>query len=69
MLTQKQDQREKNENSTLAEQIDTSKYTNTKLVLGQDPVTFKVEGDNKFRTKKWEALMGDCAFYFDKPSI
>jgi len=28
-----------------------------------------VEGDNKFRTKKWDALMGDCAFYFDKPSI
>ena len=30
---------------------------------------FKVLGDDKFKSKKWEALMGDCAFYFDKPSI
>ena len=30
---------------------------------------FKVEGDDKFKTKKWEAMMGDCAFYFDKPSL
>ena len=30
---------------------------------------FKVEGDDKFKTKKWEALMSDCAFYFDKPKL
>ena len=26
-------------------------------------------GDDKFKSKKWEALMSDCAFYFDKPQI
>lgn len=26
-------------------------------------------GDDKFKSKKWESLMSDCAFYFDKPDI
>jgi len=30
---------------------------------------FKVENDNKFKSKKWEALMSDCAFYLDKPDL
>ena len=41
----------------------------SKPTYGQDPVVFKVEGDDKWKTKKWEAMMGDCAFYFDKPTI
>ena len=36
---------------------------------GQDPVQFKVAGDDKFKTKKWEALVSDCAFYYDNPTI
>ena len=30
---------------------------------------FKVPGDDKFKTKKWESMLSDCAFYFDSPSI
>ena len=25
--------------------------------------------DDKFKTKKWESLMRDCAFYLDRPTI
>ena len=46
-----------------------TKYSAERPTLGQDPVMFKVEGDDKFKTKKWEALMGDCAFYLDRPSL
>lgn len=30
---------------------------------------FKVEGDDKFKSKKWESMLSDCAFYFDEPSL
>ena len=54
---------------TYSETTDWTKYTAERPTLGQDPVMFKVEGDDKFKTKKWEALMGDCAFYLDRPSL
>lgn len=69
VLDQKQAEREKNSSMTFAEKTDSSKYTVSKPTWGQDPVMFKVPGDNKFKSKKWEALMSDCAFYFDKPTI
>ena len=30
---------------------------------------FSVANDDKFKTKKWESLMRDCAFYLDRPTI
>lgn len=48
---------------------DSKKYTLVKPTYGTDPVMFKVAGDNKFKSKKWDALMSDCAFYFDKPTL
>ncbi len=68
-LAQKQAEREKNSGLTFSETTDVSKYTVSKPTWGQDPVMFKVAGDNKFKSKKWEALMSECAFYFDKPTI
>ena len=28
-----------------------------------------LEGDDAQQTKKWESLLTDCAFYYDKPTI
>ena len=50
-------------------QREASNYTATRPTWGQDPEVFKVVGDDKYKTKKWEALMGECAFYFDKPTL
>lgn len=69
VIAQKQKERIDSVNKTYAEQVDASKYTHAKLNLGQDPPSYKIQGDNKFKTKKWEAMMSDCAFYFDRPSI
>ena len=54
---------------TYSETTDWTKYSVERPTWGQDPVMFKVAGDDKFKTKKWEALMGDCAFYLDKPRL
>ena len=55
---------------TYSETADWTKYSPAgRPTMGQDPVMFKVEGDDKFKTKKWEALMGDCAFYLDRPKL
>ena len=37
--------------------------------FAEAPVVFKVPGDDKLKSKKWEAMMSDCAFYLDRPSI
>ena len=54
---------------TYSEKVDHRLYTSNRPTWGQDPVMFKVEGDDKFKTKTWEAMMSDCAFYFDRPSM
>ena len=46
-----------------------SEYTVRKPTMGQDPVVFRVPDDDKFKTKKWEAMLSDCAFYLDRPSL
>ena len=33
------------------------------------PLRFKVAGDDQFFTGKWQAMMKDCAFYYDAPSL
>ena len=48
---------------------ETSRYTQTRPTWGEDTPVFKVAGDDKYKTKKWEAMMSDCAFYFDKPDL
>lgn len=30
---------------------------------------FQIDGDDEHHTKKWQSLMTDCAFYFDRPTI
>jgi hypothetical protein len=48
-----------------SERVDRDDYiSNPPLVFQR----FKVEGDDAQQTKKWEALMTDCAFYYDKPT-
>lgn len=54
---------------TYAEKVDWTKYTMQRPSFAEAPVYFKIAGDDKFKTKKWEALMSDCAFYMDRPTI
>ena len=68
MLQDRETQKQAGEQS-YASQVDWTDYTVNKPTWGQDPVRFSVEGDDKFKTKKWEAMMGDCAFYFDNPTL
>ena len=65
----KEQERQQNEGKTYSETTDWTEYSSERPTWGQDPVMFKVAGDDKFKTKKWEALMGDCAFYFDRPKM
>jgi hypothetical protein len=30
---------------------------------------FQIENDDAQQTKKWQAFMTDCAFYFDRPTL
>ena len=69
VLAQKQAEREQYGQKTYAEQVDANKYRVMRPTLGEDPVMFKVAGDDSFKSKKWEALMTDCAFYYDKPTL
>ena len=50
-----------------AQQVDPFRYQNNPTL--QRLTRFKVEGDDAHNTKKWEALMTDCAYYYDKPTI
>ena len=33
------------------------------------PASYKIEDDDKHHTKGWNALLTDCAFYYDHPSV
>ena len=33
------------------------------------PRRFTIEGDDENQTKMWSALMKDCAYYYDVPTI
>jgi hypothetical protein len=50
-----------------AQQVDPFRYQSNPTL--QRLTRFKVEGDDAHNTKKWEALMTDCAYYYDKPTI
>ena len=52
-----------------AEKVNWADYTVQKPTYGEAPKMFKVEGDDKLKSKKWEAMLTDCAFYFDRPTI
>ena len=57
---------------TYAEQsgVKRENYTLTQSNLTTNrPLRFKVTGDDKFFTGKWEAMMKDCTFYYDAPSL
>jgi len=69
VLQQKQAERERSEGVTYAEQVNSDEYTVSKPTWGQDPPTFKIAGDDKFKTLKWQAMMTDCAFFYDKPTL
>ena len=68
VIERKQDEMAKDER-TYAEKVDWTKYTMKRPSLAEAPVYFKIAGDDKFKSKKWEALMSDCAFYMDRPTI
>ncbi len=49
-----------------SEKVDRTQYT----VIDDKKVTrFSVPGDDQYRTKMWDSLMTDCAFYFDSPTL
>jgi len=68
-LAKKQDERQRSGQLHYADLVNSEEYNLNRPTFGQDPEVFKVEGDDKWKTKKWEAMMSDCAFYFDKPTI
>ena len=47
--------------------MDRKKYTNQNVMAYKKP--FKVEGDDKLKSKTWESMMKDATFYLDKPSV
>lgn len=58
--------------ATLVESSDINirEYTVRKSIFGELPIQpFKLADNGKHKSKKWEALMTDCAFYFDQPSL
>jgi len=57
-------------NQSYADKRDWKEYRAMPLKLSQDTAVFAVEGDDgKFREAKWNAMLKDCAFYFDNPSL
>ena len=67
-ISKKKEQKLADAEKTYAETVDHSQYTNERTELKTE-FRFKVEGDDKFFSKKWEAMMKDCTFYFDSPSL
>ena len=68
VIAQKEQERATDQ-KTYAEKVDWTKYTMKRPSFAEAPVVFKVPGDDKLKSKKWEAMMSDCAFYLDRPSI
>ena len=52
---------------TYAETVDRSKYTKVQSL--EYKKAFTVAGDDKYKSKKWESMMKDAAFYLDNPQI
>ena len=50
---------------TYAETVDRSKYTKVQSL--EYKKAFTVAGDDKYKSKKWESMMKDAAFYLDNP--
>ena len=68
VMAQKEQHRATSEQG-YSEKVDWTEYTTSRPTYGQDPVVFKVEDDDKFNSKKWEAMLSDCAFYYDRPTL
>lgn len=49
-----------------SEKVDRNKYT---VVEGKKLTRFSIPNDDQHRTKMWDSLMTDCAFYYDNPTI
>ena len=59
--------KKENLTKTYAEQTNWQEY---KLQPSYEEVKpFSIEGDDKFKSKKFNALLKDCAFYYDKPVL
>jgi len=52
-LDDREEQFRKEQEKTLAELVDKNNYTVKKCTWGQDPPTYNIEGDDKFKTLKW----------------
>lgn len=55
------------ESKTYAEKVVREKYTPEQALVYKKP--FKVDGDDKFKTKLWSSMMSDATFYYDNPTI
>ena len=53
---------------TYAEKVDKTKYTAQPSEFVKSN-RFRIKGDDQFYSKQWEAMMKDCAFYYDRPTI
>lgn len=49
-----------------SEKVDRNKYT---VVEDKKLTRFSIPNDDQHRTKMWDSLMTDCAFYYDNPTI
>jgi hypothetical protein len=58
---------QKNAAKTYAEKVKRSQYT--RLEGRTKPERFSVKDDDEQKSKKWDALFVDCAFYFDAPTV
>ena len=50
-----------------AETVDRSKYTKEDALVYKK--AFRVEGDDKFKSKLWGSMMTDASFYYDNPTL
>ena len=56
-----------NASKTYAEVTDRYEYTVKESYVEHQP--FQVKGDDKLKSQKWDTLLKDCCFYYDKPTI
>ena len=58
---------ERAEAKTYAERVDRDKYTVDNVLTYRK--AFKVEGDDKYKSKMWGSMMKDASWYLDNPQL
>ena len=67
LVTALQKQKKDDESLSYAEKVNRDKYTPEQALVYKK--AFKVEGDDKMKTKLWASMMSDATFYYDNPTI